>query len=159
MQLIDNIVLMCVIAGIIMLIDFFVPLVDLCAGLYKARQRNEKVTSYGLHRTVIKEITYCGSVLIAFGVDIILHMGHLWQLLGITVLYDVPVITVLLGAFNAFVELVSVREKASRKADQRALGQLVSIVKTFSNEEVRQMLEVLGRYRSEEDTKKSDMDE
>ena len=143
----DDLKTMALLWSMVLLLCFIAPLVDLGSGVYKAKQRNERITSYGLHRTVLKILTYDGSVLLAGFVDVIIHHAHLWQLLGIDLLKDVPALTVVMGVFNIFVEMVSVRERADKKADKRATDQLVRIVKTFSSDEVRQLLDVLGKSR------------
>lgn len=125
--------------------------VDLGSGLYKARLRNEVTTSYGLHRTVIKFISYEGSLLVAFSIDVMLHFTHLWEIVSLNPLFGVPVLTILLGSFSCFIELMSIREKASRKADKRAMSQLVAIVKTLSGDEVRNLLTMMGKIKDGED--------
>lgn len=137
------------IAAVVAIVNLVAMMVDLGSGLYKAKLRKELTTSFGLHRTTIKAITYLGSVLIGYGIDVLLHMGRAWQLVGWDLLVGVPVVAILIGAFNCVVELVSVREKASSKADKRAMGQLVAIIKTFSRDEVRRMLEAVGKIQNE----------
>lgn len=124
--------------------------VDLGSGLYKARLRNEVTTSYGLHRTIIKFISYEGSLLVAFCIDVMLHFTHLWELVGLGALISVPVLTILLGSLSCFIELMSIREKADRKADKRAMNQLVAIVKTLSGDEVRSLLTMMGKIKEDD---------
>ena len=140
---------LCLLWGVVLLLCFVAPLVDLGSGLVKARQRGERVTSYGLHRTVIKIITYDGSVLLAGCIDILLHHAHFWQLIGLDLLHSVPVVTIIMGIFNIFVEMISVRERADKKADKRAKAQLQHLIELFTADEVTKLLQVLDKVKSD----------
>lgn len=139
------------ITAVVALINLTAMAIDLASGLYKAKLRGELTTSFGLHRTTIKAITYLGSVIIGYGIDVLLHLGHTWEFIGWRLLVGVPVVAILIGAFNCVVELFSVREKASSKADKRAMNQLVAIIKTFRSDEVKSLLEAVGKFKSEDD--------
>ena len=93
----------------------FAMLIDLVSGLYKAKQRGEVRSSYGLKRSVGKFIMYEGSMLIAAGVDLLIHYCRLFKLLHLDVVYGLPLITCLIGIFLLAVEFLSVREKADEK--------------------------------------------
>lgn len=93
----------------------FAMLIDLASGLYKAKQRGEVRSSYGLKRSVGKFIMYEGSMLIAAGVDLLIHYCKLFMLLHLNVVYGLPLITCLIGIFLLVVEFLSVREKADEK--------------------------------------------
>lgn len=89
--------------------------IDLVSGVNKARMRGEVRSSYGLKRTVSKFIMYEGGMVIAAGIDLLIHYCKLFHLLHIDILYGVPLITCLLGIFLLIVEGISVREKADEK--------------------------------------------
>lgn len=89
--------------------------IDLVSGVNKARMRGEVRSSYGLKRTVSKFIMYEGGMVIAAGIDLLIHYCKLFPLLHIDLLYGVPLITCLLGIFLLIVEGISVREKADEK--------------------------------------------
>lgn len=89
--------------------------IDLAAGLYKAKQRGEIHSSWGLKRTVGKFVSYEGSMLIASGVDILIYLCMLWKVLNIDLLHGIPVVSCLVGIYLLIVELVSLREKADDK--------------------------------------------
>lgn len=108
----ENMLAIIVIACIIVL---FAMCVDLCSGLYKAKQRGEIRSSWGLKRTLSKFIMYEGGMLIAAGVDVLVHLCKLFQLFHVEVLYGIPFITCLMGIFLLVVEYLSVREKADEK--------------------------------------------
>ena len=90
-------------------------LIDLGAGLYKAKQRGEIRSSWGLKRTLSKFISYIGSLLIAAGIDILMHVCSIAKMLHLDLLYGVPVITCLIAIFLLIVEMISIREKADEK--------------------------------------------
>lgn len=97
------------------IVVFLAMIIDLGAGLMKAKQRHEIRSSWGLKRTLNKFIMYEGGMLIAAGVDLLIHFSHLLQLFHLDLIYGIPVITCLLGIFLLLVEFLSVREKADEK--------------------------------------------
>lgn len=107
-----NMLTVIVIACVLVL---FAMIIDLVSGLMKARQRGEIRSSWGLKRTLTKFITYEGGMLIAAGVDILMHLCHILELFSLEILYRTPVITCLLAIFLLVVEFISVREKADKK--------------------------------------------
>lgn len=117
--------------------------IDLASGLYKASLRGEAKTSFGLQRTTLKCITYLGSVLICYGVDVLVHLGKLWEALGWNWLLGIPVFAIIIGVFNCVVELFSVREKADSKADKRAIKNVLAIVKGLRESELTELVKAL----------------
>lgn len=108
----DNMFLIIVVACIIV---FVAMVIDLASGLNKAKQRGEVRSSYGLSRSLSKFIMYEGGMLIAAGVDLLMHFSKLLIILHLNVLYGIPVITCILGIFLLIVEGLSVKEKADDK--------------------------------------------
>lgn len=90
-------------------------IVDLCSGLYKAKQRNEIRSSWGLKRTLSKFIMYEGGMMIAAGVDLLIYLCKLFLLFHLDAIQGVPIITCLVGIFLLIVEFLSVREAADEK--------------------------------------------
>lgn len=121
--------------------------IDLVTGVMKAKERGEVCTSYGLHRTLYKFLTYTGSCICAYCIDLMLHFAHLWDLLSLDLLHNVPVVTVIVGAFSCFVELVSIREKATSKEERHATEQLVHIIRTLGSDDVARLLEAMGKLK------------
>lgn len=107
-----NMMIVVVLACIIVL---FAMMIDLCSGLYKAKQRKEIRSSWGLKRSLSKFIMYEGGMLIAAGVDLLMHLSKMLQIIHLDELYGVPVVTCILGIFLLVVELLSVKEKADEK--------------------------------------------
>lgn len=97
------------------LIVFMAMIVDLVSGLYKAKQRNEIRSSWGLKRTLSKFIMYEGGMVIAAGIDILIFLSKLFVLFHLDVLQGVPIITCVVGIFLLIVEFLSVREAADEK--------------------------------------------
>lgn len=89
--------------------------IDLVSGLIKAKQRGEIRSSWGLKRSLNKFIMYEGGMLIAAGIDLLMHASHVYQLFSLEAIYGIPVVTCLLGVFLLVVEFLSVREKADEK--------------------------------------------
>lgn len=137
---IETIGSMVTIAVVAMMIVLIAMLLDLASGLYKAKLRGEIRSSQALKRTITKFITYEGGMMIAAGVDLLIHLSRLVDLFGLDILIGVPVVTCLVGVFLLVVEFISIREKADKKTrkDMEAAAELLSRVLT--NENARDML-------------------
>ncbi len=90
-------------------------MIDLASGLSKAKQRGEVRSSWGLKRSINKFIMYEGGMLIAAGIDLLIHASNVYRLFKLEAIYGIPFITCLLGVFLLVVEFFSVREKADKK--------------------------------------------
>lgn len=115
MELLNDTKIMGVIIVIACLLVIGAMIIDLCAGLYKAKMRGEIRSSWGLKRSLSKFISYIGSLLIAAGVDLLMHFCKIFQLFRLDVLYGLPVITCVIAIFLLIVEFLSVREAADEK--------------------------------------------
>ena len=115
MELLNDAQNMLQIIVICMIIVCFAMMLDLVAGLYKAKQRGEIRSSWGLKRTLSKFISYIGGLLIAGGVDILIHLSKLFLVFHLNTLYGLPVFTCLIGIFLLIVEFLSIREAADEK--------------------------------------------
>lgn len=123
-----------------MVIVMVAMVIDLVSGINKARANGQMHTSWGLKRTLSKFIMYEGGMLIAAGVDILMHSSHLYDLLHLHVLRGVPFITCLVGAFLCVVEFLSVRETADVKMKKEfaEAGKLIGSV--FSKEDLAEAI-------------------
>lgn len=139
----DWLINLSLVTAIVALVVVVSMAIDLASGLYKASLRGEAKTSFGLQRTTLKCITYLGSVLICYGVDVLVHLGKLWEALGWNWLLGIPVFAILIGVFNCVVELFSVREKADSKADKRAIKNVLAIVKGLRESELTELVKAL----------------
>ncbi len=104
-----------VMTAVACIIVFVAMMIDLGAGLYKASLRGDARRSEALKRTGYKFCLYEGSMLIACGVDVLIHMSKLALWFGWNLIYNVPLVTLALGVFWCLVEFLSVREKADDK--------------------------------------------
>lgn len=115
MEILNDTKLMGVIIVIACLLVIGAMVIDLCAGLYKAKLRGEIRSSWGLKRSLSKFISYIGSLLIAAGVDLLIHFCKAFQLFHLDILFGLPVITCVIAIFLLVVEFLSVREAADEK--------------------------------------------
>ena len=106
---------MLAIAGACIFFVILSMILDLISGLYKARQRGELRSSYGLSRTVSKFILYSGSVIIALMIDVMIHYSRLFVLMHLQPIVGVPIVTCLMSIFLCVIEFLSLREKAEEK--------------------------------------------
>lgn len=119
------------VVAVVMVIVLMAMVIDLLSGINKARQNGKMRTSWGLKRTVSKFIMYEGSLLIAAGVDVLMHASHLYDLLHLDAIRGVPFVTCLVGAFLCVVEFMSVHESADVKTKKewadtaRLIGQVI----------------------------------
>lgn len=131
------------ITAVVAIIVILAMSIDLASGLYKATLRGEKKSSYGLQRTTMKTIAYLGSVMICYGVDVLIHCGQLWVAIGWGWMMGIPVFAILIGIYNCVVELVSVREKAVEKADKHTMKKLLTLVKELRQSEIVELAEAI----------------
>lgn len=117
---------------VVMILVFLAMIIDLGAGLFKAKQRGELRTSEALRRTLSKFISYEGGLTIAVMVDVLINFAKVYELFRLDALTVVPVVTILVGIFLLVVEFMSVREKAdakTKKQQERAaelIGKLIT---------------------------------
>lgn len=133
---------------IAMIIVVLAMTVDLISGLIKAKQRGEVRSSYGLKRTLNKFILYEGGMLIAAGIDLMIHLSHLLQLFPLKAIEGVPVITLIVGIYLLVVEALSVREKADQKVrdDMRNAKELLE--KIITKDDIADILSEVIERRS-----------
>ena len=109
--------------GILLTPLFFIAF-DLWAGIRKAKQRNEKISSDGWKRTVNKVARYYNALLALVVVDC-MQMAGVWYLDNYYD-YHIPIIT-LLGAFGvASIEVKSIYEKADEK-ERKEMKQVAAL--------------------------------
>jgi hypothetical protein len=108
--------------------------VDFAGGFYKAKLRGETRNSYGLKRTVSKFILYIGSICIACGIDSIFFASMFWDIVHVTALTKVPVISTVISVFICIVEMRSVWEKAEAKQKNEAVKTAEMIARFINND-------------------------
>lgn len=105
--------MMCI--AVVAMVVFLAMLIDLVSGLYKASLRGEVRRSEALKRTGYKFALYEGTILIAAGVDLLIHIAKFPLWFGWDLVYGIPLVTIALGIFWCTVEFLSVKEKADEK--------------------------------------------
>lgn len=131
---------MLAVVAVACVVVLFAMMIDLASGLYKAKLRGEIRSSWGLKCTLTKFITYEGGMLIAAGVDLLMHMSRLVDLFGLDAIHGVPVITCLVGIFLLVVEFISIREKADKKTKKELSDAVDVVTKLLSNENIKEIL-------------------
>ena len=116
---------------------------DLAVGIRKAQERGEARTSYGLARTATKMLTYYGAFGIGACIDVLLHVGRVWQLVGLADTLDsVPVVATLIAIFLCVIEGISILENADTKAKKR-MGKVADVALTAASK--TELVELLAR--------------
>ncbi|MBQ3812898.1 MAG: phage holin family protein [Bacteroidales bacterium] len=128
------------VAVVVMLLVLLAMIIDLGAGLYKAKQRGELRTSEALRRTLSKFISYEGGLTIAVMVDVLINFAKVYELFRLEVLTVVPVVTILVGIFLLVVEFMSVREKADAKTKKQQEKAAELIGKLITREDLAAIL-------------------
>ena len=140
-EILNEVKMMFLTDSVIAVIVFLAMMVDLGAGLYKAHLRGDARRSEALKRTGYKFLIYEGGILIASCVDLLIHMGKLYHILGWNIAVGVPFVTILLGIFWCVVEFLSVREKADEKIHsdiskaEKLAAQIIKIVEALKKGE------------------------
>ena len=116
---------------------------DLAVGIRKAQERGEARTSYGLARTATKMLTYYGAFGIGACIDVLLHVGRVWQLVGLAETLDsVPVVATLIAIFLCVIEGISILENADTKAKKR-MSKVADVALTAASK--TELVELLAR--------------
>lgn len=145
--------MMMMVVSVVSLIVLFAMIIDLAAGLYKAHLRGDASRSEALKRTGYKFCLYQGTILIASGIDMLVHLSKLYLWFGWDLVYNLPLVTIALGIFWCFVEALSVKEKADEKTHsdiakaERMAKALLKIVEAMKKGEVpdSEVIEELGK--------------
>lgn len=154
---------MMIIDSIVAIIVFVAMMVDLGAGLYKASLRGDARRSEALKRTGFKFCLYHGSILIAAGIDLLIHLSRLYMWFGWNIVYGLPLITIVLGIYWCVVEFMSVREKADEKTHsdmakaEKMAKALLKIVEAIKKGEVpdNDLIDEFGKDLHSETKKES----
>lgn len=127
--------------SIIAVIVFIAMMIDLAAGLYKAKVRGDARRSEALKRTGYKFLIYEGGIMIASMVDLMIHMGKMYLIFGWQMAWGIPFVTIMMGIFWCVVEFLSIREKADEKIHsdiskaEKLATQILKIVETIKKGE------------------------
>lgn len=89
--------------------------------LYRARGRGQvsrAAASTLLHKALAKFIGYEGAMLIAAGIDLLMRYSHIKQVLHLTPLVNVPIVTCAVGVVLLLAEIWSQHEASDKDADK-----------------------------------------
>ncbi len=125
-------------------------MLDLASGLRKAKLMGEARSSYAYERTTTKLMRNGSVVLIMAMIDLMLFFGHLWEIIGLTLLSNVPVITFIASAWMCFVQAESIREKAEDKAERKSAATLKQLADVLTTEQLQALLNKI-QSKSESD--------
>ena len=147
--------------SIIAVIVFLAMMVDLAAGLYKAKIRGDARRSEALKRTGYKFLIYEGGVVLASCMDLMIHMSKMYLILGWNMAWGVPFLTILMGIFWCVVEFLSVREKADEKIHSdiskagKLAAQLLKLVEALKGGEMslEQLEAIIDKKKNEKEEK------
>lgn len=129
------------IAVFAMLLVLVAMIIDLGAGLYKAKLRGDLRTSEALRRTLSKFISYEGGLMIATMADTFVHFCKFYPLIHLDILVGVPVVCLLVGLFLLVVEFMSVREKADEKTKKNQREAMEILASILSKEDLKDIME------------------
>ena len=138
------------------LIVFVAMMIDLAAGLHKAKVAGVMRTSEALRRTATKFCRYEGSVSLGLLIDILMAMSRLFTAFGLSVFDEVPLFCILIGMFLCVVEFLSIRETTDVKAlknERKTAKLLEELVKTLGNDKFNAITDVIRKnnVRNEEE--------
>ena len=144
---------MALLVGVAAMAVVIAIMLDLASGLRKATLMGEARTSYAYERTTTKLMQNGSVVVIMAMIDVFLFFGHLWEIIGVGILSNVPVITFLASAWMCFVQAVSIREKAEDKAERKSAATLKQLAEVLTTEQIQALLSKVQKNEEEDGTK------
>lgn len=145
---IKGLMIMALLVGVAAIAVVIAIMLDLASGLRKAKLRGEARRSYAYERTTTKLMRNGSLVLIMAMIDVLLYFGHLWDILGLGILSNVPVITFGASVWMCFVQAISIKEKAEDKAERKTAEALKQLGEVLTTEQLQTLL---NRVKNHED--------
>jgi len=142
---------MALLVGVAAIAVVIAIMLDLASGLRKATLTGTARTSYAYERTTTKLMRNGSVVLIMAMIDVMLFFGHLWEIIGLDILANVPVVTFTASAWMCFVQAVSIREKAEDKAERKSAETLKQLAEVMTTEQLQALLSKVQGKASEND--------
>jgi hypothetical protein len=142
--------LMTLMVGVAAIAVVIAIMLDLASGLRKAKLMGEARSSYAYERTTTKLMRNGSVVLIMAMIDLMLFFGHLWEIIGLDLLANVPVVTFIASAWMCFVQAESIREKAEDKAERKSAATLKQLADVLTTEQIQALLNKI-QSKSESD--------
>lgn len=135
-----GLMIMSLLVGVAAIAVVVAIMLDLASGLRKAKLMGEARRSYAYERTTTKLMRNGSLVLIMAMIDVLLYFGHLWDILGLGVLSNVPVVTFGASVWMCFVQAVSIKEKAEDKAERKTAEALKQLGEVLTTEQLQALL-------------------
>lgn len=135
-----GLMIMSLLVGVAAIAVVIAIMLDLASGLRKAKLMGTARTSYAYERTTTKLMRNGSVVLIMAMIDVLLFFGHLWDILGLGILSNVPVVTFGASVWMCFVQAVSIREKAEDKAERKSAATLKQLAEVMTTEQLQALL-------------------
>ena len=146
----EGIKTMALLVGVAAIAVVIAIMLDLASGLRKAKLMGEARSSYAYERTTTKLMRNGSVVLIMAMIDLMLFFGHLWEIIGLDLLANVPVVTFIASAWMCFVQAESIREKAEDKAERKSAATLKQLADVLTTEQIQALLNKI-QSKSESD--------
>lgn len=137
---IKGLMIMSLLVGVAAIAVVVAIMLDLASGLRKAKLMGEARRSYAYERTTTKMMRNGSLVLIMAMIDVLLYFGHLWDILGLGILSNVPVVTFGASVWMCFVQAVSIKEKAEDKAERKTAEALKQLGEVLTTEQLQALL-------------------
>ena len=135
-----GLMIMSLLVGVAAIAVVVAIMLDLASGLRKAKLMGEARRSYAYERTTTKLMRNGSLVLIMAMIDVLLYFGHLWNILGLGILSNVPVVTFGASVWMCFVQAVSIKEKAEDKAERKTAEALKQLGEVLTTEQLQALL-------------------
>ncbi|MDY6302427.1 MAG: hypothetical protein SPL96_11120 [Bacteroidales bacterium] len=135
-----GLMIMSLLVGVAAIAVVVAIMLDLASGLRKAKLMGEARRSYAYERTTTKLMRNGSLVLIMAMIDVLLYFGHLWDILGLGILSNVPVVTFGASVWMCFVQAVSIKEKAEDKAERKTAEALKQLGEVLTTEQLQALL-------------------
>ena len=113
---------------------------DLAFGWRKAKLRGDARTSYAFSRTITKFALYEGVMLIACGIDTLIHF--VWSMFNNTI-YSVPLASSLIAIVLCIVEIWSMKEKADEKTRNNLHNAIKIVTEALPRDQVIDILKTM----------------
>jgi len=113
-------------------------IIDLIAGVHKAKQLGIESSSFGFSRTVTKFVRYFGALVFALLIDVLMSL-----------FVGMPYVSAIVAIFLVFIEGKSVLEKADQKVRRRATENINDLLILFENKDdlVKGLAQLLKKQR------------
>lgn len=131
--------------AIVCIIVLMAMMLDLVVGMRKAKMAGVYRSSEAFKRTVTKFITYEGGILVAGCIDFLILLTQIVSLIGLDVLTNVPIVTILIGILLCGVEGWSIWEKAEDKQRNRSAKIVGATLDLLTSDKLDKLVDVVSR--------------